>query len=39
MATRPDDHSDVIFDRVFAYAALAFAALAFGVPLLLAALR
>ena len=39
MATRPDDHDEVIVDRALAYLAIAFVVATIGVPLLLALFR
>lgn len=39
MATRPDDHEEFVADRMLAYVAVAFVALTFAIPFLLAALR
>ena len=39
MASRPDDHKEVIADRVLAYLSIAFVGLTVGYPLVLAAFR
>lgn len=39
MATRPDDRDEVTVDQIFAYIAVAFAALMVIVPAIVAALR